>query len=98
MKGTIVVDEIIVPIVDIYLDKGCIFVEGQRGGPVRAVNGAGYTVHDRCGVVVYRVDHDPALRWHKVYRGATLTVVVPLGVIDRTAVVVGGDIHPDLRG
>lgn len=53
MKGSIVADEQIFPIVDIYLDGGRIWFIGQVEGAVRGVDTVGFKIFDRSGALVY---------------------------------------------
>lgn len=53
MKGSIVCDELIFPIVDIYLEGGfCVFV-GEVTGKLPAVDTVGFRIFDRRGELAY---------------------------------------------
>ena len=85
-KGSIVVDELIVPIVDMYLDHGLIVVTAEVCGPIRAVDAKDYAVHDRQGGLLVRAVGVGGLKWRELRcRSDTLTVVVRLAFIDKLA-------------
>jgi len=86
-RGAIVVDELVIPITDVRLRDGCIHIYGELTGPVPARDVDAYSVHDETGGVIYRV-HDKAqgLLWEAVPAGDTLAVIVPISVVDKTAI------------
>lgn len=86
MKGTIVVDEIIVPISDIYLANGVINLVATVSGPMPAVDTRNYVVNDRQGVTVYRGVGVAGLKWRKLDAGERLTVIAPVQIMGREAV------------
>ncbi len=78
-KGSIVVGELILPVVDIYLDDGRIWVAAQVTGPVPAVSTGSYVVCDRNGEVVYRSQGDAGrISWPAMCAGPTLRVTAAL--------------------
>jgi hypothetical protein len=85
LKGSLAVNEIVVPIVDLYLDEGKLWFVAHITGPVPAVSASGYVVFDRSGGVFFRADGIP-LKWKRVRAGDTLTVIAPLSITGRTAV------------
>ena len=77
-KGSIVINETILPITDIYLRHGKIVFVGTVIGPVPATTATSCTIHDAEGHVVTRgVDLKP-IRWHDVAAGESLTVHMPV--------------------
>jgi len=85
-RGAIAVDEIIVPIVDIFLDDLKIWIVATAPGPIPAVSTTAYTVHDRQGRVVFRGCEIGGLVWNEVTLGHWLSVELPIVVVDRIAV------------
>ena len=85
-RGAISVDEIIVPIVDIFLDDLKIWIIATAPGPIPAVNTSNYTVHDRQGRTVFRGVEIGGLTWDAVTLGHWLSVELPIVVTDRLAV------------
>lgn len=86
MKGTIVVDEIIVPIVDMYLDQGLIWFVAEVNGPVPAVDSNDYVVNDRSGATVFQGTGITGLKWDQVPAGSRLWVCASVVVRDREAI------------
>jgi hypothetical protein len=86
VKGTIVVDEIIVPITDIYLDNGVINLVAEVSGPMPAVDTRNYVVNDRRGVTIFRGVGISGLKWRKLGAGERLTVIAPVQIMGREAV------------
>jgi hypothetical protein len=82
--GSIVIDELIVPISGIQLIDGLIRLEAQLYGPLRAVDVDNFTVHDRDGGLVVRVMGCP-IRWKQLGPFDALTVIAPLGLKDKAA-------------
>ena len=93
MKGSINVDELIIPIVDIRLDYRMILFTGRLPGPVPAGTYDTYTVHDAEGRVVFRVEGIGDLSWHAVDPGSFLVIEVPLQLYGFTAYP-SGEPHP----
>lgn len=89
-KGSIVVDELIIPITDIYLDRGQIWVVATVAGPVPDVDTRDYVINGRDGKTVVRALGISGLRWSRVLAGDSLTVVAPVSFTDRMAAGVGG--------
>lgn len=83
-KGSLVFDEVIVPLVDIYLADGQVWFVGRTTGPVPAVHTTTYTIHDREGGIVVRVVNAD-VHWDDVETHSTLAVVVPLAIRFGTA-------------
>lgn len=95
MKGSIIVDEVIIPIVDIYVDDGKFVITAETWGPVRAVTAESYVVCDRRGSVVYRTG--PGMRglaWEAIRAGGLLTVTVALSLEGQFAAAAGETLPP----
>jgi hypothetical protein len=84
-KGTIVVDEQLVPITDIYLDGGKMVVVGTVVGPFPAVDTHDYVIMDRSGGEYIRGIGITGLTWGPIPAGDVLTVIVPLEAVGKTA-------------
>lgn len=85
VRGTVVVDELVIPIVDVYLDRGLIYVVAETRGPLPAGRDVAYRVHGRDGQLVYATAPGiTGLNWDPVPAGTRLTVVCPLQVHDVT--------------
>ena len=79
-KGSIVVDELIVPIVDMYLDHGQIVLVAAITGPIRAVDTSDYVVLDRSGAAVYRSQGRNRVTWGRKEAGSGVTITASLAV------------------
>lgn len=88
-KGSIVIDELIIPIVDIYLDRGQFWVVAHVVGPVPDVDTRDYVINGRDGRTVVRAVGIGGLRWSRIKAGHTLTVVAPISFEGCTAAGVG---------
>jgi len=76
-KGSIVIDELILPITNIYLSGRSICLEATVHGPVRAVSSTDYVVCDRQGGVVYRtVGRTRPVEWGAMGPDTHLTVTL----------------------
>ncbi len=85
-KGSIVVDELILPIVDIYLEDEKFWVTAQVTGPVPAMRTGLFVVCDRLGGVVWRSQGAAdRIQWSAVKDGVTLQFSVALSVEGRTS-------------
>lgn len=85
-KGTIVVDELILPIVDIYLDGGRIWITAEVLAPVPAVDTGTYVVCDRSGAVVYRSQGEASrITWPEMTGCLTLRITAALAIGDKAA-------------
>jgi hypothetical protein len=83
--GSIVVDELIIPIVDIHLADGKINFVGRAYGSFPATRARAYTVHGRDGRVIYRTTPGiGGLTWKRVVDGV-LYVYAPFEVTGHTA-------------
>lgn len=86
VKGSIVVDEVILPIVDIRLVSGEVQFVASTYGPLPAVDTRYCTIHDPDGRVVVRAHLDVSgLRWSRVRDHCSVTVVLPLYFISHEA-------------
>lgn len=85
-RGSIVVDEVIVPITDMWLDDGMIHFEGRVTGPVPDVDTRDYVVTDRSGRVVFVARGVHRLRWAGIGPGRSVVVQAALVVLDQEAV------------
>lgn len=87
-KGSIVVDEIILPIADIRLSRRAFVMTAHVRGPVPAVSTGSYVVCDSEGAVVYRRDTDDRryfLEWAAMPANSGLTVTVTLEIAEMRA-------------
>lgn len=86
-RGSLVVDELVLPIVDIRLRGEAFVLTAHVRGPVRAVDGrSGYTVHDEGGAVVYRsTGPHPGFSWPALKAGSELYVTANIDVIGKTS-------------
>lgn len=83
-KGSMVIDEIILPIIDIRLVGGQVEYVAQGFGPIPAVDTRQVAIHDCNGVVVVRLHMDVTpIRWSRVTPGTSVTVVLPFHWNDR---------------
>jgi hypothetical protein len=100
-KGSLVIDEVVLPIQDIYLRRGEIVFIGRAVGPLPAVTTTSCTIHDADGGIVTRgVDLSP-LSWDTVPAGKWLEIHMPLlmnGVGGPTHVGVDHPHHRQARG
>jgi hypothetical protein len=85
VKGAILVDERLIPIIDIYLDHGAMVIVGQVLGPFPAVDTHDYVIMDRSGGEYVRGVGISGLRWGPIAAGDGLTVVVPLQATEKIA-------------
>ena len=89
-KGSIVVDELILPIVDIHLDYGAIVFTAEVRGPVRAVSTGSYVVCDRSGGALYRSQGEAGrISWAELAAGPTLRIQVDLHIESKQATPTG---------
>ncbi len=91
-RGSIVVDELVVPIVDIRLAHGLLVLIASVAGPVRAVSARDYRVHDQDGRLVLDVHAAGGLVWPAVPAGEALYEDCPiqLGGVQRRGSGVAG--------
>lgn len=80
--GALVVNEIVVPVHRITLERGVFVLHASVRGPAPAVDTTSYTVHGNDGVVVYR-SQGQRLRWPRLKSRDQLDLVVNAAVIDR---------------
>jgi len=85
VKGSIVVDEIILPITDMYLDDGQLWFVAHADGPLPAVETADYVICDRSGGVFARAIGVGGVSWRAVGEHGALHVLVPLSLAGRLA-------------
>lgn len=78
VKGSIIVDEIILPIIDMYLCDGKLWLVARVTGPVPDVCSADYVVCGRDGKVFVKARGVDGVSWSRIRDGVTLVVVVPL--------------------
>lgn len=85
-KGAVLVDELILPVVDIYLDDGEINLVAELRGPVRAFASDSYAVTDRSGAVVYRSAGKPGrIDFSETKEGDTVRFIAHLSLEGRTS-------------
>lgn len=84
------VDEIVLPIVDIYLSNGCVIFVGRAHGSFPAVKQRGFVIHDREGGVFCRGSEIGGLSWGRVTSGS-LEVHVPVSLGGKVAIGNGRD-------
>jgi hypothetical protein len=73
-----VIDEIILPIIDIRLVDGQVEYVAEGFGPIPAVDTREVAIHDRNGVLVVRIHMDVTpIRWSRVSPGSSVIVVLP---------------------
>lgn len=89
-RGTIVVDELILPITDTYLERGRIYVTALVRGPIRDVNTIGYVVYGRDGEQVWsgvnKNNGGAPIVWSNIGPGTSVFVSVSLSVEGKQAV------------
>lgn len=80
--GSIVIDELILPLRRLYLDKGLLMVQVRLQGPSRAVDSRGYTLFDRRGLTVFS-SRNMHFTWPALPTGqeAVLTLELALEVV-----------------
>lgn len=79
--GSINVDELIIPIIDIELKHGQIMFVGYLAGPTKASRGTrDYSIHGSDGRVIYRAQGIAGLKWQACDAYSTLTLYCPLRV------------------
>ena len=83
--GALVVDEVVVPVHRVTLDRGAFVLHCHLAGPAPAVASTHYTVHDAQGAVVYRSARDQTVWWSQLHDRDTLTVSVRAEVLGRAA-------------
>ncbi len=72
-KGTLVIDEIILPITDIWIDKGKLWIQAELQGPVRALEpNHRYRVFGRDGQELTCSGPKSDILWPEIELGATL--------------------------
>jgi hypothetical protein len=74
MLGSVVIDEVVLPITGLRLTGGKLQITAYAGGPLPRIRVARYVVHGDDGVVVYRSSRDDT------------TTVGPLGPKDSVSV------------
>ena len=84
-KGSVVIDELVIPITDIYLDHGKFWIVAEVTGPIRAVDTRDYIVNGRDGATVVHAKGISGLEWDQLPAGAHLIVITPLSFTDRRA-------------
>lgn len=82
--GSMVIDELIIPITEIRFQNGLIQVHGDIRGPLPAVNTSNWTVHDQDGGLVTRVLNCP-LQWGEIDAFQNLHVVGYISVLNKIA-------------
>lgn len=85
VRGSIAADEIVLPIVDMYLDDGKLWFVAHVKGPVLDVHAADYVVYDRSGGVFIRAIGIGGLSWSRVHAGDTLTLITPVRFTEQLA-------------
>lgn len=83
--GSIVVDEIIVPVVDVTLDRGAFVITAHVMGPVPAVDTTHYVVMDRQGSVVYRSSGQLRVYWPALTLAQSVQITVDMNVVGKVA-------------
>lgn len=82
--GTIVVDELILPVIDLYLARGRIYVTALVKGPIRDVNTVGYVVYGRDGEQVWsgvnKHNGGAPIVWSNIGPGTSVFVSVALSI------------------
>lgn len=82
-KGSIVVNELIIPITSIWLANRRMWFQGEAWGPIPASTASGYAIHDREGATLFRIASGiDGLTWPAVPRGQHLTVIAPIALHD----------------
>lgn len=94
-QGSIVVDEIVVPVTDVRLARGGFEIVATVCGPVPAVDTQDYVLYDQAGRVVTHGLCHSRLTWGPVAPGTTLSIVL-LMVTGRATSSPGMDHGPDL--
>jgi hypothetical protein len=84
-RGSVVVDELVVPIVDMWLADGMLVFAAEVWGPVRAVSTGDYRLHDRDGGLVFRAYGISGLTWPEVPAGSRLVVTCEVSIRGKTA-------------
>jgi hypothetical protein len=75
VKGAILIDELVMPIVEIYIEDGAFVMVAEIVGPVPAGASTSYAIHGRDGREVY-VSVGPMLSWPEITAGMSLTLQV----------------------
>lgn len=78
--GSLVADEVIVPVVDLYLDRGSFVCIAQVRAPLPAVDTRDYVLHDRTGRAVYRSQGVHRLAWPALHHDEMLMIHAELRV------------------
>jgi hypothetical protein len=78
--GSVVADELIFPVDDIYLASGAINVTGRLRGPIRRGTTADYIVCDRAGRAVWRSSGRHRLDWPAMPAGSELRLTSTLTI------------------
>lgn len=78
--GALVVDELIIPVVDVYLGSGAFITTAHLYGPIRAGDSTDYVLMDRAGRTVYRSAGRNRLFWPALPEGAQLMVTTEMQV------------------
>ena len=94
-QGSIVVDEIVVPVTDVRLARGGFKIIAKVRGPVPAVDTQDYVLYDQAGRVVTHGSCQTRLAWGPVLPGATLSIVL-LMVTSRATSSPGMASRPDI--
>lgn len=79
-EGSIVIDELIFPIVDMRLDDGTLWVVAEVRGPIRAGDSADYAVHGRDGKPVWYSQGNVRFSWPAMRAGTRLRVSLQLDI------------------
>lgn len=80
--GALVVDELIVPVTDLYLSDRAFCAVADIAGPVRAVDTTDYVLCDRSGGTVYRTAGRNRLAWPRMEQGAQIRIMTDLRITD----------------
>lgn len=84
--GALVVDEVVVPVTGVRLDRGAFVTTAYVRGPVPAVDSTDYVLLGMDGRVVYRSARGVnRVQWPALRPGDTLRVVLASEVAGRTA-------------
>lgn len=78
--GSLVVDEVIVPVVDLYLDHGAFVTISRLHGPLPAVDTRDYVLHDRAGRAVFRSQGHHRLAWPAMPEGGEVFITCEVRV------------------
>ena len=84
-RGSITIDELVVPVIDMWLADGLLVLLAAVDGPVRAVDTRDYRVHDRSGGLVFWAHAVGGLVWPAVPSGMRLVVECPVEIAGKTA-------------